>query len=717
VPLFDRLRKKLNYLDDAQIEQIHQTYLFANEAHHGQKRDSGEEYITHPIAVATILADLHMDHQSIMASMLHDVIEDTNSTKEFIANKFGQAVAELVDGVTKLTQIDFSTKAEEQAESFRKMVLAMSRDIRVIIIKLADRLHNMRTLDGVSPHKRGRISKETLEIYAPIANRLGMHTVCTELESLAFSYLYPRRYRVLKAAIDKIRGNRKEIMQTIEKELQQNLDKLGLKNTSIVGREKNLYSIYRKMRTRHASFEEIMDVYAFRIINEKIDDCYRVLGMVHSIYKPVPGKFKDYIAIPKYNGYQSLHTTLRGPYSIPIEIQIRTQTMDQMANNGIAAHWLYKSDDKNSIKDAAHIRAQQWVKNLLEMQQNTGSPLEFIENVRIDLFPDEVYVFTPKGNIMELPRGSTAVDFAYAIHTDIGNSCVASRIDRQFAPLSTVLVNGQNISIITAPDAKPNPIWLNFVVTGKARSGIRNFLKNQKQSEAIELGKQLLGKALADLSIAFYQIPSQAIQKVLNETKLKNLDELYENIGLGNRLAVFIAHQIINEMQTTISTESKSEITKSPAKEKPEAKPLLIKGAEGVAITFAPCCYPIPGDNIVGYFNVGQGIEVHTEDCANLIKLRKQPEKCIPVRWADDITEEFKVAVNVEMVHQRGALAQVAKAISDAGSSIDDISMSDKGGGYCIVSLVLMVRNTAHLERILRHISSAPVVIGVIRKR
>lgn len=702
---FKQLHEKLSYLDENQIKLIHEAYTIADEAHALQKRDTGEPYISHPITVACSLADMHMDHESVMAALLHDVIEDTPFTKEFITNKFGHSVADLVDGVTKLSQIEFATKAEAQAESFRKMVLAMAHDIRVILIKLADRSHNMQTLAGVAPHKRKRIARETLDIYAPIANRLGMHELSTQLETLAFVYLYPRRYRIIKESIEKIRGNRKQIMQTIERELNQTIAKTDLKGATILGREKNIYSIYKKMKHRHVAFSDIMDVYAFRIIVTSVDDCYRALGIVHGLYKPVPGKFKDYIAIPKFNGYQSLHTTLCGPYGIPIEVQIRTEEIDYMANTGIAAHWLYKTT-KKSTTDPAHIRAQQWVNNLLEIQQNTGSSLEFIENVKIDLFPDEVYIFTPKGHIMELPRGATAVDFAYMIHTDIGNSCVAARIDRQFAPLSAVLTNGQTVSIITAPGAKPNPAWLNFVVTSRAQSGIRSFLKNQKREESVELGKQLLGKALADLSISFYQIPPQAIEAVLKGSNLKNMEDLYESIGLGNRLAIFIAHQIANATQEE-GKETQPE----------EAKPMLIRGAEGVAITCAPCCYPVPGDPIVGYFNIGHGLVIHTETCETLAKLRKkQPEKCIPARWAEDISEKFKAAVNVEIINQRGALAQVTRAVSDSGSDIDDISMSDTSTGYSLIALKLMVRNVAHLERILRHISNAPLVVGVIRK-
>ncbi len=702
--LYKQLHKKLSYLAADQIEQIHQAYLTAAQAHLEQKRDDGANYITHPIAVACILADMHIDYQSIIAALLHDLIEDTAITKEKIVLQFGQTVADLVDGITKLTKIESSSQAETQAQSFRKMVLAMSRDIRVILIKLADRWHNMQTISGVTLHKRYRIAKETLDIYAPIANRLGIHDMYVALENLAFAAIYPRRYRILKKALEQAHGNNTKVMANIKKELNNVFIKSPLKNTTIVGRKKHLYGIYKKMQSHHASFADIMDVHAFRVVVKSIDDCYRALGIVHGLYKPVPGKFKDYIAIPKFNGYQSLHTNLFGPYGIPVEIQIRTQSMDQMANNGIAAHWLYKDGDKTT--NIAHIRAQQWVNNLLEMQQNTSSSLEFIENVKIDLFPDEVYVFTPKGNIMELPRGATAVDFAYAVHTDIGNTCVAVRIDRKFLPLSTVLLNGQIVSIITSPSAKPNPAWLNFAITGKARGGIRSCLKNQKRSELIALGKQLLDQALSDLKLAFQKIHPDAIDNFLKQTNLKEPNDLYEDLGLGNHLAIFVAHQLANmpKKQTEVAQNL-------------ENNPLLIHGASGIAITFANCCSPIPGDAITGFLNKGHGLDIHTKNCINLVKLHKQAEKCLPVQWADDVSGNFRATLNVEMTHKRGALAELTKAIAEAHAGIDDIGMSECSGGYCLVSLRLLVKNLSHLERVLRYINNTSVVIGVTRKK
>lgn len=702
--LYKQLYKKLNFLPEDQIEQIYNAYLLAALAHSGQKRDDGASYLTHPVAVAGILADMHMDYQSIIAALLHDVVEDTPTSKDTIAEKFGVTVADLVDGVTKLTQIESASKAEIQAESFRKMVLAMSRDIRVILIKLADRWHNMQTIGGVAPNKRVRVAKETIDIYAPIANRLGMHNIYVELENLSFAALHPRRYRILKQSLEKARGNRKEIMRTIEKEMAQALTKTFSQDYSLLGREKHLYGIYKKMRARKMSFSDIMDVFAFRIIVSNIDDCYRALGAVHRLYKPVPGRFKDYIAIPKFNGYQSLHTTLFGPQGVPIEVQIRTPIMDQMANNGISAHWLYKTGDK--LTDAAHVRAQQWINNLMEMQHNTGSSLEFIENVKVDLFPDEVYVFTPKGKIMELPRGATIVDFAYAVHTDIGNTCVAARIDHQFLSLSTVLKSGQTVSIITAPHAKPNPSWLNFVVTGRARSGIRNFLKCRKREESIVLGKQLLVKSLSDLSLSLAEIPDAAIKAILNEAKFESIDDLYDDIGLGNRLAVIVAHQLANALP-----DKKIDLVVE------EPKPLLIRNAEGMAITFASCCGPIPGDLIVGYLNSGHGLDIHTEDCVNLAKYQKNPERRLPVSWADDVQGDFCAGVNVEMVNQRGALASLTKVISAENANIENISTSERSDGYSLIMLSLLVKDVAHLERVMRHIGSEPLVVGVIRRK
>lgn len=704
--LFRKLRRKLDYLDPTQIEQIHQAYLLALEAHRNQKRYTGEPYITHPVAVACILAEMKLDHQSIMAALMHDVIEDTDVSKETLELKFGKAVADLVDGVSKLTQIEFATRDQAQAENFRKMVLAMSRDIRVILVKLADRLHNMRTLTHLPRHKQSRIAKETLDIYAPIARRLGMRDILVELEELGFEALYPMRFKVLKDAVRRARGNRKRVLSLIDKTLREGMVTSNLPPTHVVGREKHLYSIYRKMRNKHIPFNEIMDVYAFRIIVDSSDNCYLALGLVHGLFKPVPERFKDYVAIPKANGYQSLHTTLFGPYGLPIEVQIRSTDMDHLATSGIAAHWIYKS--KKEDIGQSQLRAQRWVKNLLELQQSSGDSLEFFESVKVDLFPDEVYVFTPKGKIMELPVGATVVDFAYAVHTDIGNGCVAVKIDRQLAPLSAVLSNGQTVEVITSSRGRPNPSWLDFIVTGKARSSIRHYLKNQQKSEAIVLGRQLLEKALNARGIHYTKIPEPAFKFLLQELQLKSKDELLCDIGLGNRLAIITAERFSD----VIHIEHEQGVD---ALEHNKQVPLVIKGTEGVVLEFSECCCPIPGDPIVGVFNRGKGIQVHIEKCSHVTKLLRNPEHCVSLRWADETKDEFLVSVRIEVLNKRGILAIMALAVSDADGNIEDISVVDRDGQHYQVIFKLLVRDRQHLAEILRQLRQIPNVIKLVR--
>ena len=704
--LFRKLRRKLDYLEPDQIEQIRRAYLVALEAHRHQKRYTGEPYITHPVAVACILAEMKLDHQSIMAALLHDVIEDTQVEKDDLAEKFGKQVADLVDGVSKLTQITFATRDEAQAENFRKMVLAMSRDIRVILVKLADRLHNMRTLSHLPRRKQSRIAKETLDIYAPIARRLGMRAILVELEEHGFEALHPVRYKILKDAVRKARGNRKRVLSVIDKTLREGLVTSNLPPCHLIGREKHLYSIYRKMRNKHIPFTEIMDVYAFRIIVDSADTCYRVLGLVHSLFKPVPERFKDYIAIPKANGYQSLHTTLFGPYGLPIEVQIRSTEMDHLASSGIAAHWIYKS--KGEDIGQSQLRAQRWVKNLLELQQSSGDSLEFIESVKVDLFPDEVYVFTPKGKIMELPVGATAVDFAYGVHTDIGNSCVAVKIDRQLAPLSAVLSNGQTVEVITSSRGRPNPAWLDFVATGKARSAIRHNLKNQQKSEAVVLGKQLLEKALNVLGIQYSKIPDPAFKFILDEASLKSKDDLLSEIGLGNRLAVLTAERLADVIHVEHEQGSGKLLHEKQV-------PLVIKGTEGMVLEFANCCCPIPGDPIIGIMKRGQGIQVHVEKCRHVSKLLSNPDNYVPLRWADDVRGEFNVSVRIEVVNQRGILAVMALAVSDADGNIDDISVLDRDGQHYQVVFKLLVRNRDHLAEIIRSLRQVPNVVRLIR--
>ncbi|KTC65434.1 guanosine-3',5'-bis(diphosphate) 3'-pyrophosphohydrolase (plasmid) [Legionella adelaidensis] len=701
---FKELHEELKlYLKPEHIEECHKAYLVAEKAHQGQMRRSGEPYLTHPVAAALILAHMRLDYQTIMATLLHDVVEDTNISKSDLVEQFGEDITALVDGVTKLTKIKFESRAEAQAENFRKMVLAMVKDIRVIIVKLADRLHNMRTLGVLPAAKKKRIAIETLEIYAPIANRLGMHSIYTGLEDLGFKALYPMRYCAIKSAVEKSRGNRSELTQKIEKDLKNALEALKIPYEHVLGREKHLYSIYRKMRLKKASFAEITDVFAFRVITEDIDSCYRVLGALHQTYKPVPQRFKDYIGIPKVNGYQSLHTTLFGPYGVPLEVQIRTRDMDNVAENGVAAHWIYKSSGLEV--NEAQLRAREWVQRLLEMQRSTGDSLEFIENVKIDLFPDEVYVFTPKGHIMELPKGATPVDFAYTVHSGVGNSCVAAKVNRRLVPLSIPLTNGQTVEIITAPGAHPNPSWLNFVVTGKARSNIRNFLKTQQHAESIALGKRLLEQAFAELASDFTKTPSESIQALLHDLNYKALEDLLYAIGIGNQMPMVIAKRLV------VAQES-GDLIKTA-----NNRPLAIKGTEGMVVHFAECCQPIPGDNIVGRFQQGRGILVHASDCNTINKARVNPEQFISLRWDEDVQGEFWVDITVEVENQRGVLAALATAISEAESNIGNINVDPRDGRHNAVTFSLSVLNRTHLAKVMRRLRANKMVLRLYRKK
>ncbi|MEW5757507.1 MAG: bifunctional GTP diphosphokinase/guanosine-3',5'-bis pyrophosphate 3'-pyrophosphohydrolase [Pseudomonadota bacterium] len=693
------------YLEPHQVTEVHRAYEFGARAHEGQQRKTGEPYITHPLEVAMILADMRMDYKSIMAAILHDVIEDTPTAKDQLEKEFGGEVAELVDGVSKLDHIHFESAAEAQAANFRKMMLAMVRDIRVILIKLADRLHNMRTLGVMKPDKRRRIARETLEIYVPIANRLGMHRLRLELEDLGFEAYYPMRARILKQSVLKARGHRKEIVQKIENAIKGRLDQERI--TALVqGREKHIYSLYRKMREKRLSFADVMDVYGFRIVVDSIDTCYRVLGVTHALYKPVPGRFKDYIAIPKSNGYQSLHTVLFGPYGVPIEVQIRTGGMDMVAEAGIAAHWLYKTGSGDS---GAQVRAQEWLRRLLEFQQNVGDSLEFLENVKIDLFPDEVYVFTPKGQIMEIPRGSTPVDFAYAVHTDIGNTCVAARVDRKLVPLRTPLQNGQTVEIITAPDSRPNPVWLDFVMTGKARSNIRQALKNLKRDEAVKLGRRLLNKTLSAFNRSLEELPPEAIERILPEMEAKTPDDLLEAIGLGKRVALVIARRLMMSEQGMQA----SDVTPGTA----VGKPLGIKGTEGMVVTFAKCCHPIPGDPILGFVTIGRGIVVHTESCKNVNEFRNKPERWIDVQWDAELGREFPVEIRIDAAHQRGVLATVASTIAEQESNIEHVTSEERDGVLHTMLFTVTVKNRVHLARLIRRLRALPSVVKISRTR
>ena len=709
---FSELRRELeNYLNEEAIEQIHKAYLFAAQAHQGQQRYSGDPYIIHPLAVAHTLAEMHMDAQTIMAAILHDVIEDTATEKTVLAAQFGNDVAELVDGVSKLVQIQFNSRAEAQAENFRKMLLAMAKDIRVIIIKLADRLHNMRTLDVLPTEKRQRIARETLDIYAPIANRLGMHAFHVEFEDLAFAALHPYRFRVLQEGMRKTKRKRKKVISNIETALKECLEKANLPPSLVWGRQKHLYSVYKEMHEKHVSFAELMDVYTFCIVVDTLDTCYRALGAVHNLYKPLPERFRDYIALPKANGYQALHTTLFGPSGTPIEIQIRTVEMDNRADSGIASHWLSHTGEP-PLDAAAHVRANEWLKRLLDIQQNTGNPIEFIQNVKSDLFPEEVYVFTPNGDIMELPRGATPVDFAYAVHSDIGNSCVAARVDRRLAPLSTQLANGQTVEIITAEGAQPNLAWLNFVVTGKAHSNIRHFLKMQRRTEAVTFGRRLLDNALSHLGTAWKKIPTRNRSAVLQQHHYKTEEDLIEMIGLGNQNPNIIAEELLE-----IKSDYTNNITGSSIVNQPKQKPLAIKGTEGKILSFAVCCHPIPGDLILGVIKSGHGIIIHAEHCKQITKIRHRPEHLIPVYWDENIKSNFKVEIRLEAKNQPGVLAQLASAIAHTKANIDNVQITDRDGDYCNVLIALSVQNRVHLAQVMRRLRNIKAVMKITRSK
>lgn len=697
--LFEGLLRELEkYLNKEQVEQITQAYILGRDAHEGQKRSSGEPYITHPVAVARILAEMRMDHQSIMAAILHDTIEDTYVEKAELAQRFGEPVAELVEGVSKLAKIHFESREQAQAENFRKMMMAMVQDIRVILIKLSDRLHNMQTLGPLRPDKRRRIAHETLEIYAPIALRLGINDIRIKLEELGFQAIYPMRARVLKAAVKKARGNRKDIIAKIQNGLSACLEREGMPS-DVIGREKHLYSLYRKMHEKRLSLKEVMDVYGFRIIVDKVDTCYRVLGAVHNLYKPIPKRFKDYIALPKPNGYQSLHTTLMGPYGVPIEIQIRTREMDEIANHGVAAHWLYKSDSE--LGNSAQVRARQWMRGLLEIQKKAGNSQEFIENVKLDLFPDEIYLFSPDGEIFELPAGATAVDFAYAVHTDIGNACVGVKLDKRVASLNTPLSSGQTVEIITAKGAKPNSTWLSFVVTGKARAGIRHFLKNQHREESMNLGRRLLDKVLGHHNLDECQ--PEVLQQIAKELKKASFDDVLADIGFGSTGAFTVAQRILKKI---LHEDDKVNLPMQP-------RPLAIHGTEGMVVSYAKCCRPIPGDEVVGVFSAGKGMVIHTIQCKNVNW--SSPENYTTVEWEAGVKGEFVVELKIEVINQRGVLARLATAISEADSNIININIDEKDGHINSLVFQVSVTDRVHLAKIIRRIRVFKWVIRVTR--
>lgn len=691
------------YLEPQPIKNVYHAYLFSAAAHEGQTRLTGEPYIYHPLAVARILAGMHMDAQTITAAILHDVIEDTETAKDQITDEFGKDVANLVDGVSKLTHLEFESKQEAQAENFRKMMLAFAKDIRVIIIKLSDRLHNMRTISVMSVAKRKRIARETLDIYAPIAMRLGMSELCMELEELSFQTLWPHRFEVLRDAVRRTNVNRKKLLQEVEKKICEKLERADIVSR-IHGREKNTYSIYRKMKEKRLQFSEVFDVFGFRIVAEDVDTCYRVIGVIHNLYKPVPGKFKDYIAIPKKNAYQSLHTVLFGPRGIPIEVQVRSEEMDQVAQSGIAAHWMYKG---SKLEDAApHTRTREWLKSVSEMQHSSGSSLEFLESVKIDLFYDEIYVFTPRGDIMELPTNATAVDFAYAVHSDIGNHCVAARINRRLEPLNTVLENGQTIDIITSPDAHPNPAWLNFIVTAKARTNIRSYLKNLQREEARVLGRRLLDQALQAYGKSWEDVGKRDLVHLLKELQLESEQQLFEEVGLGDRMAPFVIKYLVSLRERWIRLRRRSD----------RKSPLAIRGTEGMVVTYGKCCHPIPGDPVVGVMTSGRGLVVHYVKCRNISRSRLQSrDKWIHVYWSSTQSNEFTAGISIKTADEPGVLAVVAAKISEEGSNIENIMMDEKHGETTTITVLLTVKDRDHLARIIRAVRNTPKIYKVKR--
>ena len=685
------------YLPEEQVESVMHAYEFGAAAHDGQKRKSGEAYISHPVAVAQELADMHLDSQAITAAILHDVVEDTEASLAQIEENFGPEVAGLVDGVSKLDQIQFRSRAEAQAESFRKMMLAMIEDIRVILVKLADRLHNMQTLDAMPADKKARIARETLDIYAPIANRLGINRFKVMLEDLGFRHLYPMRYRVLDRALRRSKGSQRQMVKKITEELEATLTEENI-GGDVIGREKHLYSVYKKMSEKKRLLSDVVDVYGFRIIVNDVNDCYKVLGLVHGLYKPMPGRFKDYVAIPRINGYQSLHTTLFGPKGQPLEVQIRTRDMDRVAESGVASHWQYKAEEKSDATPQR--RARDWLGNLAELQ-SSGTSEEFLESVKVDLFPDKIYVFTPKGDIMPLPKGATTVDFAYAVHTDIGNRCVAAKIDRGLVPLRTPLQNGQAVEIVTGRGARPNPNWLSFVRTAKARTAIRNHMKTMRSSESVDLGKRLLDRSLKDVDSSLRKIGKTRMKAALDELGLNNNDELYEQIGFGERLAPLTARFLVG-----VNEEGETE---------PSTASLVIAGTEGMVVSYARCCHPIPGDDVMGYLSSGRGIVIHRNNCGNLSNFRKQPEKWIAVSWEKDIDRDFNSQIHVETLNKPGVLAEVAATIGDAGSNIEQVSVLGRHEDCSVLAFMIQVRDRIHLAQIMRSVRNMPNVIRVTR--
>ena len=696
-----------HYLPPPDVALVNRAFEFSESAHRGQFRKSGEPYITHPLAVASILSQWRLDAQGLAAALLHDVMEDTSVTKSELERSFGKPVADMVDGVSKLDQIEFTSREEVQAESFRKMLLAMARDVRVILIKLADRLHNMRTLDAMAPTHRKRIARETLDIYAPIANRLGLNSLYLELQDLSFKHLNPARYRVLAGAIKAARGNRREVMNRLLDNIREGLAREHVLAV-VSGREKSIYSVYKKMREKRYTFAQVFDIYGVRILVADKTNCYAALGVLHELYKPIPGKFKDYIAIPKANGYQSLHTTLFGPFGTPLEAQIRTHDMHRVAEAGVAAHWLYKAGGEIDLAEAQR-ETSRWLQSLLDIQSESGDSKEFIEHIKGDLFPEEIYVFTPKGKITALPRGATAVDFAYGVHTDIGHHCVAARINYELLPLRTELKNGDHVEILTSPTARPNPSWLSFVATGKARSRIRHYLKGLQQKESAALGERLLNQALATLKVEPDAIKWDRWEALAKEYGAKSQLDILADIGLGKRLSFVVAQAL---------TRAPGKAEEPPAPANAKLGTLSLRGVEGVAIQYAKCCRPVPGDTVVGQFRRGHGLSVHTRDCVTLKKLRLDPSELVDVEWAPDVQGVFGAGIRLLVADRRGLLADVALAIADAGANIDTVSMERPDGGDVLAMFFgVQVRDRRHLAQVLRSLRRVPDVRKAQRTR
>ena len=695
-------KKKLNkYLNPYQVKKIEKSFNLACDAHRGQLRKSGEAYIHHPLSAASILADFQLDHESIMAAILHDVIEDTEVGKEKLKKSFGSKVAELVDGVSKLDKLSFSTTEEADAANLRKMILAMSQDIRVILIKLADRKHNLETIEALDDIKRKKIGKETLEIFAPIALRLGIHSLNKELEDLAFKTVYPMRFSILQKMIKKSRGNRKELMEKVKKLIEQKLNNEGL-SINVIAREKHVYGLYKKMKLKEFKFSQINDLFGVRVITKSVDDCYRSLGIIHNLYTPVPGRFKDYIAIPKSNGYQSLHTSIIGPHGLPIEIQIRTKDMNILAESGIASHWFYKSKNIPSIKN--YTKEQQWITNLLSIQKDSGNPKEYLKSIKADLHPGKVYVFTPKGNILDLPKRSTIIDYAYSVHTELGNNYASAKVDDLPVSPSTILKNGQRVEISIDKSYRPDPSWLNFVVTEKARHSIRASLRSIKKKDAIALGKKLLKYALKDFEIQIGDIPENTLKIILQEYSCKTINDLYTEIGLGNIIAKLIAMRISP--------------TEMPTKNSKTSNDIQIRGTEGLVVSYAKCCYPIPGDAILGYISQEKGIVVHRQTCRSINHMKKQSDETLDLSWAENVDDMFSVSIKIEVDNVRGVLAMISSQIAQNDSNIESVTYDDtKETGHNIMVFVITISDLKELNKLIRKLKKNPNILSVERKK